>query len=65
MGFHADLSFCLANPQVVGVKGKVAGQRGNLQVGNRGVQVDGAGDALEMHIAEDLAILRDLAFDLG
>ena len=58
---HRALGF--SDAEIVGVEVQVAGQAGQFEVGDRGVEVDRAGDVFNMHVAEDFTALRDLALD--
>ena len=65
MGHHAHGAFGLGHAQVFLVHGHVAGQGAKLHVGNGGMQMDGPGEALHVHFAEDVAVDGDFAFHLG
>ena len=41
------------------------GRLPNLEIGHRGVQMNRPGEVLHVHLAEDLAVQRDLALDFG
>ena len=60
---YAHFALGFGDAQVVGVEGQVAGQVGNLQLGDRGVQMNGPTDVFEVYIAEYFAVEGDLAFD--
>ena len=65
MGGDTHRPFGLGDAQIVGVEGEIAGQRGQFQVSDRGVQGDRPADVLNVHIAQNFAVLLDSAFDLG
>ena len=58
-------AFGFGDAQIVGVEGQIAGQFGDLHVGDGGMHADRSGDVFHVHIAKNLSVRGDAAFDLG
>jgi len=62
---HAHFALGFGDAQVVGVQSQVAGQRGELQLSDRGMQMNGTADVFKVHVAEDFAVEGDFALNFG